>query len=62
MSGRELANLAKVLRSQLRILFTSGYPRDEIARDGRIETGIDLLPKPFNYADLAAKVRDILDR
>jgi DNA-binding response OmpR family regulator len=28
---------------------------------GRREVGVDLITKPFSYADLAAKVRDVLD-
>jgi PAS domain S-box-containing protein len=62
MSGRELADVAARLRPDLRVLFTSGYPREEIAKDGRLEAGIDLLPKPFSYVGLAEKVREILDR
>ena len=27
----------------------------------RREVGVDLITKPFRYADLAAKVRDVLD-
>jgi len=28
---------------------------------GRLDAGVDLITKPFSYADLAAKVRDVLD-
>jgi len=62
MSGRELVDAARAMHTGLRVLYTSGYPRDVIVRDGRLETGVELLPKPFTYAALAAKVRDILDR
>jgi PAS domain S-box-containing protein len=62
MSGRELADIATALNADLRVLFTSGYTRDAIVRDGRLEAGVDLLPKPFTYATLAARVRELLDR
>ena len=62
MSGRELADKARGLHAGLKVLFTSGYTRDVIMRDGRLEPGIDLLPKPFTFASLASKVRDLLDR
>jgi len=62
MSGSELADRARVLRPGLKVLFTSGYTRDAIMRDGRLEPGLDLLPKPFTYVSLAAKVRALLDR
>ncbi|PSJ43605.1 hybrid sensor histidine kinase/response regulator [Sphingomonas deserti] len=61
MTGRELAETARVFSPGLRILYMSGYPRDVIVRDGRLEPGVDLLPKPFTYQALAAKVREMLD-
>ena len=62
MSGSELADRARTLQPSLKVLFTSGYTRDAIMRDGRLEPGLDLLSKPFTYTSLAAKVRDLLDR
>jgi CheY-like chemotaxis protein len=62
MSGSELAEAARQRRPDLRILFMSGYPRDAITRGGRVETGIDLLSKPFTYATLSKKLRDVMDR
>jgi len=62
MSGSELASAARKSRPDLKVLFTSGYPRDAIMRDGRLEPGVDLLPKPFTYLSLTAKVRELLDR
>ncbi|EIZ81277.1 putative two-component system hybrid sensor and regulator [Novosphingobium sp. Rr 2-17] len=62
MSGPELASRAKALHPDLRVLFTSGYTRDAIMRDDRLDPNVDLLSKPFTYATLAAKVRELLDR
>ena len=62
MTGRELAEAVRKTQPGLRLLYTSGYPRDVIVRDGRLEPGVELLPKPFTYQTLAAKVRDMLDR
>jgi PAS domain S-box-containing protein len=62
MSGRELAEAARRIQPGVKVLFTSGYTRDAIMRDGRLEPGVDLLSKPFNYVTLAAKTRDLLDR
>jgi hypothetical protein len=38
-----------------------GYARNAHVHHGRREVGVDLITKPFSYADLAAKVRDVLD-
>jgi PAS domain S-box-containing protein len=62
MSGSQLAEAARKCQPDLKVLFTSGYTRDAIMRDGKLEAGIDLLPKPFTYPVLAAKLRDVLDR
>jgi len=32
-----------------------------IAHDGRLDPGVVLIPKPFTYAAVAAKLSDILD-
>ncbi|WCP12303.1 Sensor histidine kinase RcsC [Sphingobium sp. AntQ-1] len=61
MSGSQLADAAKALQPGLGVLYTSGYTRDAITRDGRLEAGVDLLTKPFTYTTLASKVRDLLD-
>jgi len=62
MSGSELADAARLLRPDIRILYISGYTRDAIVRDGRLETGVDLLSKPFTSTTLSSKLRDVLDR
>ncbi|WP_313807133.1 GAF domain-containing protein [Sphingobium sp.] len=61
MSGSELGERARALRPELKVLFTSGYPRDGVMRDGRLEAGIALLPKPFALGDLAGQIRGLLD-
>ena len=62
MSGQELASCAQSAQTGLKVLFTSGYTREAIMREGRLEPGVDLISKPFTYLTLAAKVRDLLDR
>lgn len=62
MSGAVLAKEAAKLQPGIRTLFTTGYARNAIVHHGRLDPGVDLITKPFSYADLAARVRDILDR
>ncbi|WP_454885103.1 response regulator [Sphingomonas oryzagri] len=61
MTGSDLATKARASCPDLRVLFTTGYARDAIVHHGRLDAGVQLLPKPFAFDDLAAKVRDILD-
>ncbi|MCP3732482.1 hypothetical protein M9978_18830 [Sphingomonas sp. MG17] len=62
MSGEEVADKARAIHRQLKVLFASGYTRDAIMRDDRLEAGVDLISKPFTDASLAAKVREALGR
>ncbi|MEA5451611.1 PAS domain S-box protein [Leptolyngbya sp. CCNP1308] len=61
MSGRELADAARRLRPDLKILYTSGYSEQAIVHHGRLDPGVKLLSKPYRRADLAQKLRDVLD-
>ncbi|WP_294262090.1 PAS domain-containing protein [uncultured Sphingomonas sp.] len=60
MTGRELADAARRRVPDLRVLFTSGYTREQRAEG--IPGGPPLLPKPFNLQQLADRVREALDR
>jgi len=62
MSGAELARRARELRPDLKVLFTTGYARDAIVHEGRLDPGIELVAKPFSFGDLATRIRDVLDR
>ncbi|MEN3951834.1 response regulator [Iodidimonas sp. SYSU 1G8] len=60
MNGRELADAVRRLRPRLRILFTSGFATNAVAHSGRLDPGIQLLPKPFTYELLAARIAGVL--
>jgi CheY-like chemotaxis protein len=61
MNGRRLAEEAQKRRTNLKVLFTTGYARNAIVHGGRLDPGVQLMPKPFTQETLATKVRDILD-
>jgi CheY-like chemotaxis protein len=60
MNGRQLADAAMRQRPDLKVLFTSGYTRDAIVHGGRLDAGVALIGKPFTYAALAEKIREVL--
>jgi PAS domain S-box-containing protein len=62
MNGRELANEACKRWPRLKVLFTTGYARNAIVHQGRLDDDVVMIGKPFTYAELAARVRDVLDR
>jgi CheY-like chemotaxis protein len=61
MNGRQLVEQARKKRPHLKVLFTTGYARNAIVHEGRLDPGVELITKPFSQAGLAAKLRDILD-
>ena len=61
INGRQLADHALLHKPHLRVLFTSGYARNAIVHHGRLDPGVDLLPKPFTLAQLASKIRQVLE-
>ena len=60
MNGMDLSKRLRALRPKLKVLFTSGYPSEVIARRGVVERDVAYLPKPFNPETLVAKVRSVL--
>jgi CheY-like chemotaxis protein len=60
MSGREVSERVLALHPEARVLFTSGYPDDEIARRGVSSGSVAFLAKPYSAAALAEKVAQIL--
>ena len=61
LTGADLVAAALKRGPGLKILFTTGYARNAIVHHGRLDPGVELLPKPFTYPDLAAKRRELLD-
>jgi two-component system, cell cycle sensor histidine kinase and response regulator CckA len=61
MSGKVMAEWLKTTYPELKILFTSGYTDEAIARHGVLETGVEFLPKPYSRSTLVHKVREMLD-
>jgi CheY-like chemotaxis protein len=61
MNGRQLADAVRKVRPDIKILFTTGYARNAIVHDGRLDPGVSLLTKPFTYAALASKLSDTLE-
>ena len=59
MDGRELADAARAMRPDIKVVYTTGYARGTAIEDEVPDAAY--LPKPFTLAALASKVRDVLD-
>jgi PAS domain S-box-containing protein len=62
MTGRELGKKAQEVRPALQVLYMTGYSRNAVVHQGRLDEGVDLLQKPVSQGELANRVRAILDR
>jgi signal transduction histidine kinase/ActR/RegA family two-component response regulator len=61
MTGRQLVDALRTRVPELKVLYTTGYTRNAVIHNGVLDPGVAFLPKPFTIADLAAKVRAVLD-
>ena len=62
MNGRELATQASKLRPQLRVVYMTGYSRNAVTHHGQLDPNLDVLQKPINQSDLAARIREVLGK
>jgi PAS domain S-box-containing protein len=61
MTGRELGLALLAERPDLRVIYMSGYADEAVVRHGVLERGLHYLQKPFAIAEIARKVREVLD-
>jgi DNA-binding response OmpR family regulator len=62
LNGRQLAEIARQQRPGLRVLFMTGYTQAAAMRGGFLETGMEMITKPFTVDALATRVREMLCR
>jgi PAS domain S-box-containing protein len=62
LGGKELSDQLKLLRPDIKVLYTSGYTDNAIVSHGVLEPGTYVLQKPFSPHSLSQKVREVLDR
>lgn len=61
-NGRALADKLRERYPELPVLYTTGYTRNAIVHQGRLDAGVQLLNKPYTQQDLARKIREMLDQ
>jgi CheY-like chemotaxis protein len=60
-NGRKLADEAKQRQPALKVAFMTGYSRNAIVHQGRLDGGVALIQKPLTSELLAATIRKVLD-
>jgi len=61
MAGAKLAERARAIRNGLRVLYISGYADHQVVKQALSSRDAQFLQKPFSPAQLAQRIRHILD-
>jgi len=61
IGGPELAERLTALRPEVKVLFTSGYAENQLGTQGVLRDGVNFIQKPYTFAHLAERVRELLD-
>jgi len=59
MNGRQLADVARTLRPELKILFATGYAEGAQV-EGYLGENMEIITKPFNVDALASKIQEMI--
>ncbi|MGC4009566.1 MAG: response regulator [Pseudomonas sp.] len=62
LKSTDLADHLAQARAGTPVIFTSGYAENAIVHDGRLDSGLNFLAKPYTREQLARKLRQVLDR
>jgi CheY-like chemotaxis protein len=61
MNGRQMADVGRVSRPELKVLFITGYADvSAIGANGLLDKGMALMSKPFDLGDLIRRVREMI--
>lgn len=61
LNGRQMADGARVIRPDLKVLFMTGYAENAALASGFLEPGMAMITKPFAMDVLAGRIREIIE-
>jgi CheY-like chemotaxis protein len=61
IDGRQLADIARAARPDLKVLFVTGYAAKARVQSHFLAPGMQMMTKPFDLDALAAKIRQLID-
>ena len=61
LNGRQVADGARIVRPELKVLFMTGYAENAALASGFLEPGMALITKPFALDVLASRIREIIE-
>jgi signal transduction histidine kinase len=61
MNGRQVADAARVVRPNLKVLFITGYAENAVLSHGHLDPGMHVMTKPFAMEALASRIRELIE-
>jgi CheY-like chemotaxis protein len=61
MNGRQVADAARELRPDMKVLFITGYAENAVIGSGNLGKGMQVVSKPFDMDVLATKIREMIE-
>ena len=61
MNGRQVADAARELRPDLKVLFVTGYAENAVLGNGHLAPGMQVVTKPFDLAQLSRRIRLLME-
>ncbi|QOY94830.1 response regulator [Massilia sp. UMI-21] len=60
VSSLQLGEAVRAYLPHAQILYTSGYAEGVLTHEGRLQPNVSLLPKPYDFGTLSARIRQLL--
>ncbi|MEO7634918.1 MAG: PAS domain-containing protein, partial [Sphingomicrobium sp.] len=60
-NGRQLADAARQMRTDLTVLFITGYAENAVIGNGQLEPGMHVMTKPFELDSLGRRIKELID-
>ncbi len=60
LNGRQVADAARVIRPEMKVLFITGYAENAVLSHGHLEPGMHVLTKPFTMEALASRIKGLI--
>ena len=60
INGRQVADAGRSLRPGLKVLFITGYAENAVVSHGHLESGMQVLTKPFTIDALGTRIKDLI--
>jgi len=61
IGGQQIADAGRALRPSMKVLFITGYSETAVLNQMHVDTGINVLTKPFSMDALAGRIKTLLE-